>query len=261
MNSDFSFKKFQWKKIIAFALCVLMLLPQTAVFAAGKTQKMEIVIDAKGSSSGNAHDVVSDDNEFVYTGKTIKPVVYVYEDVRKNHYVTFKVISKKYYTVKYGKFNSQRKFNTSATKAVGVYYVQVTFKGKYKDMSPVYTQFVIRPQTVKIKSVKANSKKKATVTWNKLAKSTVTGYQALSSARATYKNDQHIYEEPNFNDTGVNVAKSTASSYKFNRTGWGNKNYVRVRAYKDVKYYDQWGQYEEASIAGDWSKALTVTFK
>ena len=43
--------------------------------------------------------------------------------------------------------------------------------------------------------------------------------------------------------------------------GSGNKNYVRVRAYKEVKYYTPWGYQEENTLYGDWSKAATATFK
>ena len=98
MNSDFSFKKFQWKKIIAFALCMLMLVPQTAVIASDNAAKMEVVVNAKGSSRGNAYyvgRVTNDDYSFVYTGKAIKPVVYVKVASSENY--KYKTLAKNYY--------------------------------------------------------------------------------------------------------------------------------------------------------------------
>lgn len=256
MNSDFSLKKFQWKKIIAFALCMLMLVPQTAVIASDNAAKMEVVVNAKGSSSGNAYyvgSVTNDDYSFVYTGKAIKPVVYVKVASSENY--KYKTLAKNYYTVKCGKFNSKGKFKATSAKAVGVYYAQISFKDKYKNITPQYVRFEIRPQTIKIKSIKAKGRK-ATVRWNKLAKSAVTKYEVGVSAKAVYKNDQHTDEY-----VYGKYVKNTASSHKFSKMGSGNKNYVRVRAYKEVKYYTPWGYQEENTLYGDWSKAATATFK
>ncbi len=250
MNSDFSFKKFQWKKIIVFALCMLMLVPQTAVFAADNAAKMEVVIDAKGSASGNAKCTVKvEAGNYEYTGKNIEPSAVVKYANYGNSYYHYTVAPKNY-TVKYGKFDEKGKFKETPVKEVGYYYAQVKFNnaGKFKGISTQYGRFAVEPQVIQA-SAKISGKK-ISVSWKKLAKTSASKYEVKNCVTNGW-----WY----FGDT-ISV-KNMASSVKIARYENYKKNYVSVRAYKNVTYYDQQGHKCEDKIYGDWSKEKKVVFK
>ncbi len=258
MNSDFSFKKFQWKKIIAFALCMLMLVPQTAVFAADNAAKMEVVTDAKGSASGNAdYSIMGSVNKYsyVYSGKNIKPAVTIrYASNKDNIYN--KTASKNDYVLKYGQFTSKGKFKEKAIKEVGYYYVQVAFKDSsiFKGIPTQYYQVKVVPQKVKITNKKVNGKN-ATISWKKLTKSSVSKYEV------TYTSDSYFLYAPVCSyDYNTKTVKNTSSSVKFHKTGTGKKNYVRVQAYKNVTYYDRYGYKYSERLYGEASNAKTLVF-
>ena len=264
MNSNFSFKKLQWKKVIALALCLTMLVPSSSVFAAGKssTPKMEVYVGTKASTSGNADSIyyygyAEDDYtyDYVYTGKAIKPSVGVYVSNSKN--TTYKKASSSEYTVKYGSFNKNGKFKAAATKNVGVYYAQITFKGKYKNVNTQYVEYRIIPGKVTLNKVTANGKK-ATVKWSKLAKSSVGRYEVGYTANKSFANDQRISNR--YYD--VKDVKNSASSTTIkNSLSHAAKTYVRVRAYKEVKYYTPYGYSSTDILYGDWSKVKSVKLK
>lgn len=253
MNSDFNLKGVSWKKVIALVLCLTMLVPSSSVFAAGKssTPKMQVTVGTKGSASGNAYALVKG-GTYEYTGKVIKPEVTVVS------LETSKEISSKYYTVKYGTYDAKGSFTASSPKDVGHYYGKITFKGKYKKVVPqVIFELYISPKTVELKSVNATGKDKcATVKWIRQAKANVTKYEVGYSHFGTFAKDQHINECW----YGTKTAKNTASSLKIK--GYYPINYyVRVRAYKTVKYYSPYGSQYKETIYSDWSSAKKVKLK
>ena len=262
MNSNFSFKKLQWKKVIALALCLAMLVPSSSVFAAGKssTPKMEVYVDTKASSIYYYGTAEVNEYQYEYTGKTIKPSIGVY--VTNSASTTYKKASSGDYTIKYGTFNKKGKFQKTTPKNVGVYYAQITFKGKYKDCGTAYRQFNIIPGKVTLNKVTATSNgKKATVKWKKLAKSSVSGYQVGYTVYKVFTNDQRIGDGLYKIKEAKNTASSTTIEKYSTYYSCTANNYVRVRACKTVYYYDPYGRNCMNILYGDWSKAKSVKLK
>lgn len=256
MNSDFNFKRFQWKKLAALALCLALTLQSSAVFAASQESEepavsQEITLKAKkaGDVSGNATFKTSKTgNRYTYTGKAIKPKVIV------TGATTGKKISASNYTVKYGQFvNGQ--FKEKTPKAVGAYYVSISFKGNCKIYPTRYLRYSIIPQKVTVKNVTA-AKSGMKASWKKLgADEKISGYEiAWSTERDFVKADYYYWDY-----SSKRVGKNTSSaSIKLEK---GEKYYVRIRAYKTVKISSEYGYTYSDKIYGDWSKAKSVTVK
>lgn len=154
MNSDFNFKKFQWKKLAAFALCMILTLQSSAVFAATQSSEepeasyeMTLLTKKTGDVSGCA-TFKNNQYAYTYTGKTIKPQVTV------KGFTTGKKISSQYYTVKYGQYVNG-KFQEKTPKAMGYYVVQITFKGAYKNYPTINQSFRIVPPKATMNGVTA----------------------------------------------------------------------------------------------------------
>ncbi len=253
MNSDFNLKGVSWKKVIAFVLCLTMLVPSSSVFAAGKSAapEIEVYADTKASTTGDASAISEYDTAYEYTGKAIKPEITVIS-LR-----TGKEMASKYYTIKYGTYDKKGKFKAVTPKAVGHYYAVVTFKGKYKDSVKLNIGFYVGPQKVQLNSVKATGKNKtATVKWKKQSTKNVTEYQVGYSSNRSFANDQRIDTKYYYGKTAKNTVASTKISGYY-----PVKYYVRVRAYKNITYYNPYGDKYTNPVFSDWSVVKSVKLK
>lgn len=162
---------------------------------------------------------------YTYNGKAKKPAVKV-KDINGT------VVSVKNYTVRY----------SGGRKKIGKYKVTIVFKGSYK--GTVIKTFTVNPKKVSIKGLQAGNKS-LTVKWNGQA-SQISGYQVQLATNKKFTKDVRTSE--------VNKKKQVTKTIKKLKSK--KKYYVRVRAYKTVKFDGK-----KTKMYSGWSKAKSITVK
>ena len=162
---------------------------------------------------------------YAYTGKSLKPKVTVKDS-------NGKPIPSSGYSIKY--INN---------KNVGIATVQISFEGDYSgSISKIFT---INPKGTSITKIAAKPKGFA-LKWKKQSSQT-TGYEiAYSTSRKFAKKDTKT----------ATVKKSKITSKSVSKLKAKKKYYVRVRAYRIVKFNGK-----NVKLYSDWSKVKTVKTK
>ena len=163
---------------------------------------------------------------FIYNGKVQIPSITIRDYQNKN------LKNGTDYTVKY--YNSK-------SKAVGKYYVLITFKGNYAGKQQL--NYYIIPKNTKI-SQKTSKSKGFKVVWKKQTTQT-TGYQIQYSTSKNMKSAKTI------TISNSKTTKKTVSKLKAKR-----KYYIRIRTYKAVTFNGK-----RTYIYSSWSKISSVTTK
>ena len=163
---------------------------------------------------------------FIYNGKVQIPSITIKDYKNKS------LKNGTDYTVKY--YNSK-------SKAVGKYYVLITFKGNYAGKQQL--NYYIIPKNTKI-SQKTSKSKGFKVVWKKQTTQT-TGYQIQYSTSKNMKSAKTI------TISNSKTTKKTVSKLKAKR-----KYYIRIRTYKAVTFNGK-----RTYIYSSWSKISSVTTK
>ena len=162
---------------------------------------------------------------YTYNGKAKKPAVKV-KDINGS------VIAAKNYTVSY----------SGGRKKIGKYKVTIVFQGSYT--GTVTKTFTVNPKKVSIKGLQAGTKS-LTVKWSRNA-SQISGYQVQLATNKKFTK--------NVKNSEVNKKKRVTKTIKKLKSK--KKYYVRVRAYKTVKFDGK-----KTKIYSGWSKAKSITVK
>ena len=162
--------------------------------------------------------------KYTYDGKEKKPSVKVTDS-------NGKTISASNYSVTYA----------SGRKAVGRYSVKLDFKGNYS--GSITKTFDIVPKATSLKSVKSVKKKAIQLVWSKVAG--VSGYEIQLATDKSFKKEIKSY-----------TAESKYTKGNINNLKGGKKYYVRIRAFKTVKYGGK-----NVKIYSSWSKAKSAKTK
>ena len=163
---------------------------------------------------------------FIYNGKVQIPSITIKDYKNKS------LKNGTDYTVKY--YNSK-------SKAVGKYYVLITFKGNYAGKQQL--NYYIIPKNTKI-SQKTSKSKGFKVVWKKQTTQT-SGYQIQYSTSKNMKSAKTI------TISNSKTTKKTVSKLKAKR-----KYYIRIRTYKAVTFNGK-----RTYIYSSWSKISSVTTK
>lgn len=163
-------------------------------------------------------------SSYTYDGKAHKPTVTIKDSNGKK-------LGKDDYTLSF----------SSGCKDVGRYTVTVTLKGKYEGKKVL--SFKIAPKNVKITKLSAG-KNQITVKWN-AQKTQTSGYQIEYSTAKNMKNS-----------VKKTVASNETTSLKLTNLNAETNYYIRIRAYKTVKF-----QGKTIKVYSAWSEAQSVKTK
>lgn len=167
---------------------------------------------------------------YTYNGKAKKPAVKV-KDMNDS------VIAAKNYTVSY----------SGGRKKIGKYKVTIVFQGSYT--GTVTKTFMVTPKKVSIKGLQAGSKS-LTVKWSGKA-SQVSGYQVQLATNKKFTKNVKTSEVNKKKQVKKKQVTKTIKKLKSKK-----KYYVRVRAYKTVKF-----EGKKTKIYSGWSKAKSIKVK
>jgi len=154
--------------------------------------------------------------EYVYSGKTIKPTIVVKTSKGKT-------VSDDYYTVS----------GTKSAKNIGSYRIKVVFKGRYSGTKYLY--YTISPRVVSGLKLKSPAKKQLTVSWKK--DSSVGGYQIVYATNSKFTKSKKT------------ITVKSYSTYKQTIKKLSSKKiyYVKVRAFKKVGGNTLYGEFSKAA--------------
>lgn len=202
--------------------------PSTMMAAGSVVESCTVCGDIKSSTPiAQIAAVKLSKTSFVYNGKVNYPKVSV-TDTNGN------VISPSYYTVTYANKKS---------KTVGVYKVNVTFKGKYDgNVTQTYT---ITPKGTTINRRTAKSKGMQ-LRWKKITQQT-SGYELQYAVTKNFTGDTA---------KTVTVSGVKTTSKTISKLAAKQKYYVRIRTFKTVKVDGK-----SQKVYSAWSKASCVTTK